>query len=83
MLTRELVRREASGEAQPPFATIWAYVGLHEYGEAFARLEKAAATRRARLPWLRVDPWLEPLHGEPRFDELVRKMNFPSKSAQQ
>jgi tetratricopeptide (TPR) repeat protein len=81
-LTQDLARREASGEAQPPFAAVWAYVGLQEYDEAFARLEKAAAGRRARMPWLRVDPWLEPLHGDPRFHGLVRQMNFPSKSPQ-
>jgi len=81
-LTRDLVRREASGEAQPPFSAIWAYVGLQEYDEAFARMEKAAAGRRVRLPWLRVDPWLEPLHDDPRFAELVRQMNFPSKGPQ-
>ena len=81
-LTRDLIRREASGEAQPPFAAIWALVGLREYDEAFARMEKAAAGRRARLPWLRVDPWLEPLHGEPRFDQLLRQMNFPSSNPQ-
>jgi hypothetical protein len=28
--------------------------------------------------WLRVDPWLEPLHGDPRFQEIVRRMNLPS-----
>ena len=77
-LTQALVRREASGAAQPPFAVIWAYAGLQEHDEAFARMEKAVATRRARMPWLLVDPWLEPLHGDPRFGELVRKMNFPS-----
>jgi hypothetical protein len=31
--------------------------------------------------WLRVDPWLEPLHGDPRFQENVRRMNLPSKRA--
>jgi len=77
-LTQDLVRRDASGAAQPPFAAVWAYAGLQEYDEAFARMEKAAAVRHARLPWLRVDPWLEPLHGDPRFGELVRQMNFPS-----
>jgi len=79
-LTRDLVRREASGEAQPPFATIWAYAGLQEYDEAFTRMERAAAGRRARVPWLRVDPWLEPLHGDPRFAALVRHMKFPAAS---
>ena len=79
-LTRELVIREASSDGQVPFATIWAYVGLEEYDEAFARLEKAAAARRPRMMYLRVDSWLEPLHGDPRFQEIVRQMNFPSKS---
>ena len=79
-LTQDLVRRETTGEIQEPlFPTIWAYAGLQEYDEAFARLEKAAAVHRGRLLWLRVDPWLEPLHGDPRFQELVRQMNFPSK----
>ena len=79
-LTRDLVRREASGEEL--FATIWAYVGLQEYDEAFARLEKAGAVRRGRMIYLRVDPWLEPLYGDPRFQEIIRRMNLPSKSAQ-
>jgi len=55
---------------------------LQEYDEAFARLEKAAATRRDRMIWLRVDPWLEPLYGDPRFQEIIRRMNLPSKSPQ-
>ena len=78
-LTRELVMREASSDGQVPFATIWAYVGLEEYDEAFARLEEAAAARRPRFMYLRVDPWLEPLHGDPRFQEIVRRMNLPPK----
>ncbi len=76
-LTEDLVRREARGEVQEPFPAIWAYVGLQDYDEAFARMEKAAAARRGRMVWLRVDPWLEPLHGDPRFQEIVRRMNFP------
>jgi TolB-like protein/Tfp pilus assembly protein PilF len=81
-LTRDLVRREASGEVQAPLPTIWAYAGLQEYDEAFARLERAAAARRERIPWLKVDPWLEPLRADSRFQELVRQMNFPPKRPQ-
>jgi hypothetical protein len=81
-LTRDLVRREASGEVQAPLPTIWAYVGLQECDEAFARLEKAAAARRGRMIWLRADPWLEPLYDDPRFQEIIRRMNLPSKSSQ-
>jgi hypothetical protein len=24
-----------------------------------------------------VDPWLDPIRNEPRFEGIVRKMNFP------
>jgi len=62
-------------------AAMSAYAGLQEYDEAFARLEKAAATRRDRMIWLKLDPWLEPLHGDPRFHELIHRMNLPSKTS--
>jgi serine/threonine-protein kinase len=81
-LTQDLVMREASSDGEVPIATIWAYVGLEEYDEAFARLEKLAAARRPRMIWLKVDPWLEPLYGDPRFQEIIRRMNLPSKRAQ-
>ena len=80
--TRDLVQREASGEFLQAFALIFAYAGLQEYDEAFARMEKAAAVRRGRFMYLSSDPWLEPLHGDPRFQEIIRRMNFPSKSRQ-
>ena len=81
-LTRDLVRREASGETLQAFALIFAYAGLQEYDEAFARLEKAAAARRARMLWMRIDPRLEPLFGDPRFQEILGRMNLPLKSPQ-
>ncbi len=28
------------------------------------------------------DPWLEPLYDDPRFQEIIRRMNLPSKSSQ-
>ena len=79
-LTRDLVRREASGEIQDPISIIFAYAGLQDYDEAFARLEKQAAERRGRMLWIRMDPRLEPLFGDPRFKEIIRRMNFPSRS---
>jgi Flp pilus assembly protein TadD len=81
-ITNDLVRREAIGEVQEPFPAIWAYTGLQEYDEAFARIEKALTARRGRLVWLRVDPWLDPLHSDPRFQEIIRRMNLPGRGAQ-
>jgi hypothetical protein len=31
----------------------------------------------AGVPWLRIDPELFPLRGDPRFKELLRKCNLP------
>lgn len=81
-LTRDLVRREASGEVKAAIPGIWAYVGLQEYDEVFARLEKLAVARRGRMLWLRNDSRLESLHDDPRFQEIVRRMNLTSKSPQ-
>lgn len=38
-------------------------------------LEQAYETRDAKILWLGVDPELDPLHGHPRFEELLRKLN--------
>ncbi|HET6671709.1 MAG TPA: protein kinase, partial [Pyrinomonadaceae bacterium] len=38
-------------------------------------LEQAYETRDAKILWMGVDPELDPLHGHPRFDELLRKLN--------
>jgi TolB-like protein/tetratricopeptide (TPR) repeat protein len=78
-LVAELERMEAGGAIQPPFATIWAYAGLGDYEQAFARLEKAYDERRDRMVWLKVDPLLAPLRSDPRFDDIVGRMNFPGK----
>ena len=80
-LVAELARREARAEILPPFAMIWAYAGLEEREEAFARLEKAHDERRGRIVWLKIDPRLAPLHNDPRFHDLVRRMNMPTKIA--
>ena len=31
------------------------------------------------LPWVAVLPWFKNLHGDPRFDEFVKKLNLPKK----
>ncbi len=52
------------------------YVGLQEHDTAFEWLEKAFQSRDARCYILNVDPRFDPLRSDPRFQSLLRRMNF-------
>jgi tetratricopeptide (TPR) repeat protein len=65
-------------ENVPQFGLIWAYAGLADNNQAFACLEKAYQMGADRMTWLKVDPLLDPLRSDPRFQNLVRRMRFPS-----
>ncbi|NVM56954.1 MAG: tetratricopeptide repeat protein, partial [Desulfobacterales bacterium] len=54
------------------------YTGLGERDQAFQWLEKAYEQRDGWLAgWLKIDPRFDPLHNDPRFADLLRRMNFP------
>jgi len=53
----------------------WINAALGRIEEALDLLEDAYQTRDAWLLWLGVDPGLDALHGHPRFNELLRKLN--------
>jgi tetratricopeptide (TPR) repeat protein len=53
------------------------YVGLGEKDEAFVWLEKAYEERETNTPYLKVSPWFDPIRDDPRFQSLLRRMNFP------
>lgn len=54
------------------------HAGLGDKEEAFAWLEKAFEERSHWLVWLRLDPRWNNLRGDPRFDALVQRMNYPA-----
>jgi len=55
------------------------YAGLGEKDKAFEYLEKAYQERSSDLPYfLRADLRMDSLRSDPRFQDLVRRMNFPS-----
>jgi serine/threonine-protein kinase len=54
------------------------HLGLGETEKAIEWLEKAFTERSGFLPFVQVEPMLDPLRGEPRFQDLLRRMNFPS-----
>lgn len=61
----------------PPVDLAFVYVGLGEKQRALAMLERAYRERSWQLAFIRVEPWLDPLRGDPRFQRLLRRLNFP------
>jgi len=52
------------------------YAATGDKDRAITLLEKAYQERSTRINYLKVDPALDPLRQEPRFKQLMRKMNF-------
>jgi TolB-like protein len=50
---------------------------LDDKEEAFRWLEEAFHVRSALMPWIKVDPSLDPLRSDPRFGALLRRMGLP------
>ena len=53
------------------------YGALGESNEAFVWLEKAYQERDPQLTYLKTGRRFEPLHGDPRFGQFVRRVGFP------
>ena len=53
------------------------YAGLGEKDQAFEWLEKAYLVRDRGMTFLKIDPGLDPLRSDSRFQDLLRRMNFP------
>jgi TolB-like protein len=54
------------------------YGGLGEKDEAFAWLEKAFVAHDKGLTYLKIDPCLDPLRSDSRFQDLVRRVGLPA-----
>jgi tetratricopeptide (TPR) repeat protein len=61
-----------------PFPVAWIYMGLGDKDRAFEWLEKAYEERTGRLAYLKVERAFDPLRSDPRFEDLVRRLRFPT-----
>lgn len=59
-----------------PFYIAIVYAGLHENAKALDWLERAYADRSNAIIFLRVDPELEGLRFDPRFQNLLRRLGL-------
>jgi tetratricopeptide (TPR) repeat protein len=53
------------------------YAALGDKDAAFAELERAYQNHDWFLQRIKVDPFLDPLRDDPRFDAMVKRLNFP------
>ena len=72
-----LMQKSKTAHVSPYFiGTI--YAGLHDNDRAFAFLEKAYQEKSPDILWhLTADVRVDNLHSDPRFQDLLRRMNFP------
>jgi len=61
-----------------PYNIALIYVALDQRNEAFEWLEKAYQQRDPLLIQLRVEPKWTTLRSDPRFQDLLRRIGFPS-----
>ena len=76
----ELERRAAS-QAVSPASFAWVYIGLGDKQSALDWLEKALAQHHPSVLWLRCSPPFDPLRSEPRFEQLLARLNLLPRAA--
>jgi TolB-like protein/Flp pilus assembly protein TadD len=69
----EHVRKDGVGEYEIAFV----YAGLGKKNEAFTWLEKSYKAHSEGLTNLKIDPCLDPLRSDPRFNDLMRRVGLP------
>jgi hypothetical protein len=53
------------------------YTGLGEKDQAFEWLNKGYTDRPSTVIRMKIEPRFEPLHSDPRFAQLIRRMGLP------
>lgn len=66
------------GSRVDPITMSWACLGLDDVDCSINQLEKALQQRSSSMIFMRVAPGWDPLRGDPRFQSILARMNFPS-----
>ena len=77
METLEKAKQLWEGEYVSPYRIASIYAVLGEKDEAFKWLEKGVAEYDGQMDCLKMDPIVDPLRSDPRFQAILRRMNFP------
>jgi len=60
----------------PEYFTALFYGGTGQKEEALLWLEKAYNSHDTELTWLKVDPMFKPIHDDPRYQDLLKRVGF-------
>ena len=60
----------------PTAAVVNAYLGLGDNEQTFSWLERAYNEHSPILLYIKVHPFFDPLRGDPRFADLVRRVGL-------
>ena len=74
-IVKDLEERYARGEAAAQIVAV-VYIGLEEFDQAFAWLEKDIEQRNAELQFITIRVQFEPIRSDPRYANLVRRMGL-------
>jgi TolB-like protein/DNA-binding winged helix-turn-helix (wHTH) protein/Tfp pilus assembly protein PilF len=74
-LLDELKRRQQTGYI-PSAALVNAYLGLGDNEQTFSWLERAYKEHSPILQYIKVHPFFDPIRGDPRFADLVRRVGL-------
>ncbi|HEY3054016.1 MAG TPA: winged helix-turn-helix domain-containing protein [Thermoanaerobaculia bacterium] len=72
-----LIAQQSAANIEMPVAIAAMYAQIGNNDAAFAWLEKAYDKRISRITDVNVDPLFDPLHSDPRFDDLLRRIGLP------
>ena len=73
-IVREIERRAAAGAYVPSYEIAKVHLALGERGDALRWLARAVEEKSHSRAFLRVDPQLRPLRGDPLFEALVARV---------
>jgi Tfp pilus assembly protein PilF len=68
---------DAEGTEHSAFLVATVDAALGDTNRAFEQLELAYRNKEWWMTTIKIHPWLDPLRDDPRFEDMVRRMNFP------
>ena len=72
----ENLRQSAEKSYVPAYSFAMVYMGLNDIDKTFEYLEKAFAERSGFLPFLKVEPMVDSLRNDPRFEDLLWRIDL-------